>query len=537
LPYRLDGIAQEDGKAVTGKDSLFPTDSYFSHGMKVGQHHSHDAVSSLLDTIFFRASNLIKEGMEVDGAVFFGTPVVLFQHHITSDSKLPELDNSVHSESGSSRDGEDCSEVRPGSPSHVIHSAYPLLADSHPLEGCIHVTDEPGPESNILGFSAGKHTSLNGHKGEDTNAFLAMNQNLLTSLVRHYPAGKLFTFDHQGPISHQRKTAIFPETFTVGMKQKRHRHKARKRAEIISLLAVFPKARHILFIPLYDSLSKCFIGSFTWSTSSTRIFSIENDLSYLKAFGHSVMTEVNRLNSLSVDRAKDQFVNNVSHELRSPLHGILASAEFLADTSMDGFQRSLVDNIDGCGRALLDTIEHILDFSKIKKFSQKTKESMGIVAEVDISAVIEEVVEGICAGFETYGLSSQGLADTRDVSDTRNDIQGLKAMKIVSKDNVRGIILDIDFREQWRFPTAPGTWRRVAMNLFSNALKYTPEGWIKVQLEARNASPVDLVQSDGKERTIVILTISDSGRGISGDFLENKLFVPFSQVLILILFL
>jgi signal transduction histidine kinase len=248
------------------------------------------------------------------------------------------------------------------------------------------------------------------------------------------------------------------------------------------------------------------------------------------------MTEVSRLNTLSADRAKDQFINNVSHELRSPLHGILGSAEFLADTSVDGFQRSLVDNIDGCSRTLLDTIEHILDFSKINKFGKETKQSLGVVTEVDISALIEEVLEGVYAGFETHDFSSRSLADTTksrtgDTMDIKEDLQVSKDLEVTMKKDIPTIILDIDFREQWRFPTVPDTWRRLAMNLFSNALKYTFTGWIKVKLEARNVSPMDLIQNDGKERTMVILTISDSGKGISGDFMKTKLFMPFCQVL------
>ena len=74
------------------------------------------------------------------------------------------------------------------------------------------------------------------------------------------------------------------------------------------------------------------------------------------------MTEVSRLNTLSADHAKEDFISNVSHELRSPLHGILASVEFLSETMMDGFQRNLVETVDICGRTLLDTIEHVLDF-------------------------------------------------------------------------------------------------------------------------------------------------------------------------------
>ena len=56
-----------------------------------------------------------------------------------------------------------------------------------------------------------------------------------------------------------------------------------------------------------------------------------------------------------------------------------------------------------CGRTLLDTIEHVLDFSKIKKFGQEAMQPLGVVADLDVSAVIEEVLEGVYAGFEFNG--------------------------------------------------------------------------------------------------------------------------------------
>lgn len=105
-----------------------------------------------------------------------------------------------------------------------------------------------------------------------------------------------------------------------------------------------------------------------------------------------------------------------------------------------------------------------------------------------------------------------------------------KNLEVAVGNDAVAVILDIDFRDQWKFLTVPGTWRRLTMNLFGNALKYTPIGWIKVKLEARNDSPVNLSQGDGKERTMVILTISDSGKGISGEFMKTKLFMPFFQV-------
>ena len=67
------------------------------------------------------------------------------------------------------------------------------------------------------------------------------------------------------------------------------------------------------------------------------------------------------------------------------------------------------------------------------------------------------------------------------------------------------------------------------MNLFSNALKYTKSGYIKIKLEARPIPSID-VKGGGIDMTMVTLTVVDSGRGISPDFLKSKLLRPFTQV-------
>ena len=159
---------------------------------------------------------------------------------------------------------------------------------------------------------------------------------------------------------------------------------------------------------------------------------------------------------------------------------------------------------------------------------------MGVVVDLDVSVVIEEVLEGVYAGFEFNGLSSKGLADTtksgtRDAPTSPNGMPTVTS-PVQSADAVI-VILDIDFRDQWKFPTVPGTWRRLTMNIFGNALKYTRSGYIKIKLEARSISPANSnAKNDGIERTLVTLTITDSGHGMSADFLKTKLFMPFSQV-------
>jgi hypothetical protein len=313
---------------------------------------ANDSFSTLLHTTFSRASNLAREGMEIDGAVFFDAPFRFYQGRSTLqlDPRRSAMTESVTVDSDS--DEEEQPEHRPG-PRPLVrpplrHPNHSQRSDSSSPP--VATMDSMGLKSDVLGFSTRTSSSWKG-QAVDPKTFSAIDQSLLTSLVRRYPQGQLFEFDEEGPIT--------PEIPGIGGSQrtvvnatveaKQIRQMARKQGEILRLLLAFPGARHIAFVPLYDSTSGCFIGSFAWSTSSTRLFSTDNHLSYLIAFGHSVMSEVSRLNTLSADRAKGDFISNVSHELRTPLHGILASVEFLADTHLDGFQKGLIDTIDICG--------------------------------------------------------------------------------------------------------------------------------------------------------------------------------------------
>ena len=72
------------------------------------------------------------------------------------------------------------------------------------------------------------------------------------------------------------------------------------------------------------------------------------------------MAEVARLDILNADKAKADVLSSISHELRSPLHGILGSVELLQETVMDAFQQSILLSLETCGRTLLDTLNHVI---------------------------------------------------------------------------------------------------------------------------------------------------------------------------------
>jgi len=74
----------------------------------------------------------------------------------------------------------------------------------------------------------------------------------------------------------------------------------------------------------------------------------------------------------------------------------------------------------------------------------------------------------------------------------------------------------------WKCRVPLGGWKRICINLVSNALKYTSEGYVRVSLKAE-AMP------GKRKRFNAIFTVTDSGRAMSKEFLENHLFEPFAQ--------
>lgn len=113
----------------------------------------------------------------------------------------------------------------------------------------------------------------------------------------------------------------------------------------------FPGVRYVLFVPLWDAeASRWASGYFITSTSESPVFSTAVDLGFVNVFGKTIMTKCSRLGTLRADQEKADFIGSIFHELRSPLHGILAGAEFLAATATTPFQRSLIDTIEACGR-------------------------------------------------------------------------------------------------------------------------------------------------------------------------------------------
>lgn len=96
-------------------------------------------------------------------------------------------------------------------------------------------------------------------------------------------------------------------------------------------------------------------------------------------------------------------------------------------------------------------------------------------------------------------------------------------MDSVEKDATKAVcvILDIPHHTNRMVATQPGAWRRIAMNLFGNALKYTASGYIRVSMRVDPKEDSNIGE--------VTFVVSDSGKGISKEYLSGGLWRPFSQ--------
>ncbi|KAF2262728.1 hypothetical protein CC78DRAFT_467373, partial [Lojkania enalia] len=439
-----------------------------------------DRLSPEMKGTFTRAARMILEATEVEGVVFF-------------DAKVSSFGG--------------------------------LVDDEIPLEHQVDLLDQDKPAA-ILGYAVSKG------KENVSNPQYSMSESLLRHLLRAYSHGQIFILDDDAsPTAHISAEGLSsgpstPFTETVPSNVSRRSESSRSQDDENYLREVFPFARTLVLYPMWDThRDRWFAGAIIWSSDPMRVFTSEQELCYLAAFCNSVMAEVARLDTKLADAAKGDFISSISHELRSPLHAIQGSCELLMETSIDAFQQSMAQTIQSCSKTLLDTINHVLDFAKInsltrgssilkKKRAQSAKhvirpgqghanDIMTLIEDVDLSVLTEEVLETVFAGYNFQ----KSTTPTFNKASTAPDVS-------------LAVIVDINKSDNYVFRTQPGAWRRVLMNIFGNALKYTPSGYVKVKLQ---------VTPSTDEVAEVRLIISDSGIGMSEHYVNNRLFHSFAQ--------
>ncbi|MBU6260457.1 MAG: response regulator, partial [Burkholderiales bacterium] len=183
----------------------------------------------------------------------------------------------------------------------------------------------------------------------------------------------------------------------------------------------------------------------------------------------------------AANAAKSQFLATMSHEMRTPLNGVLGMNALLRRTPLNEAQREYAATIESCGQALLVLIDDILDLSKIEA-GRMELESLAF----DPLRLVQDSVAALRARSLEKGLTLELQAPAAAPSLLAGDVNRL---------------------------------RQVIFNLLGNAIKFTEQGCVTVAL-AFGAG------ADG--RTEFRLEVVDTGIGIAPEVLP-RLFERFSQ--------
>jgi PAS domain S-box-containing protein len=176
-------------------------------------------------------------------------------------------------------------------------------------------------------------------------------------------------------------------------------------------------------------------------------------------------------------RAKSEFLANMSHELRTPLNGVIGYSQLLQrDRTLTPQQREALDAIANCGAHLLDLINDVLDLSKIE------------AGRIDIE--------------ETMTDLPQLITDLRHVTGESARQKSLRLRLSIAPNVPPRVVLD------------GRHLRQVLLNLLGNAIKFTAQGGIALEINA-----------DGDQLTF---EVRDTGPGIEPDELD-KIFDAFTQ--------
>ena len=180
----------------------------------------------------------------------------------------------------------------------------------------------------------------------------------------------------------------------------------------------------------------------------------------------------------AANSAKSEFLSRMTHELRTPMNGVIGMTQLLLDTHLSNEQKEFVSTISNSGETLLTLISEILDFSKIEAEKFELEYSDFHIIDVVESAI--DVVSSLSAQ-KCLSLSYRVMPDV----------------------------------PRWMNQDS-GRIKQAITNLLSNSVKFTHTGGISIDISYEASTH------------LIRIEVSDSGIGISKKQ-QKKLFEPFSQ--------
>jgi signal transduction histidine kinase len=202
---------------------------------------------------------------------------------------------------------------------------------------------------------------------------------------------------------------------------------------------------------------------------------------YRQAFEARRLLESAKKMAEAANEAKGHFLANISHELRTPMNGIIGMTELALGTELSAEQRDLLETSRDSAMSLLDLLNDVLDFSKIEAKS------------VQLDHI----------PFDPAKL----VSETAHMFEILAKRKGLSLACEISPELPAEVIGD------------PGRLRQILANLLGNALKFTPAGSVVVRAE---------LDSNSGHEIRIRFAVADTGIGIPKQK-QSIIFQPFAQ--------